>query len=83
MSYAKVIADLENGECGVITDDGNSYAATFCGQRVAENLDFDQSLAAIKEAMDEMDFYPDIYAVNDHGNVALIDRNGIELEAWV
>ena len=42
-----------------------------------------QALRAIRMEMDRHQFWPDIYHVNDHGNVTLLSQTGREVAAWV
>ena len=45
--------------------------------------DTQQALRAIRMEMDRHQFWPDIYHVNDHGNVTLLSGAGREIAAWV
>lgn len=42
-----------------------------------------QALCAIRNEMKRQQFWPAIYHVNDHGNVALLSPTGHEIAAWV
>lgn len=42
-----------------------------------------RALRAIRMEMDRQQFWPDIYHVNDHGNVTLLSPMGREIAAWV
>ena len=42
-----------------------------------------QALRAVRAEMDRRQFWPDIYHVNDHGNVTLLSQIGREVAAWV
>jgi predicted RNA-binding Zn-ribbon protein involved in translation (DUF1610 family) len=45
--------------------------------------DVTHALRAVNAEMEREGFFPNIYHVNDHGNVSLWDKNGKELKAWV
>jgi hypothetical protein len=79
--YEAMQADLESGECGLIKDYDGVY---FCGRKLAdEPIDRDDAIKLLHEEMEKAGFYPNIYALNDHGNVTLVDGEGKEVAAWV
>jgi hypothetical protein len=78
--YMQMQSDLESSECAVITHDGS---VSFCGKSLGQFNEHDEHLAAIKQAMDEAKFWPNIYSVNDHGNVSLLNSDGNEIKGWV
>lgn len=41
------------------------------------------ALRTVVAEMAKQQFWPDIYHINDHGNVALWDSKGREIAAWV
>ena len=45
--------------------------------------DVSHALRAVNAEMERRKFWPNIYHVNDHGNVSLWDKNGREIRAWV
>lgn len=80
--------DLETGECAVITDRGmGGSEVVFNGRSLGyigrDFPDFDAAIAALKAKMDEEQFWPNIYHINDHGNVSLLDEEGNTIRGWV
>jgi hypothetical protein len=74
--------DFETGM--VIQDTPQGYTAGCDGTSVVGGcVEWDDVWAAVKEWMDEHSYYPDIYHVNDHGNVSLLDADGNEVRGWV
>lgn len=45
--------------------------------------DHKQALRALKAEMKKQCYWPNIYHINDHGNVALLDGQGREVAGWV
>jgi hypothetical protein len=80
--YDDMRSDLESGECAVIQCNGSKTTASFCGKHLATG-DFDDLLVAVKEEMEFQRFWPNIYYVNDHGNVDLLDDKGDTVRSWV
>jgi hypothetical protein len=52
-------------------------------QSCGDSLAVRQALRAIRMEMDRQQFWPAIYHVNNHGNVALLSHTGREIAAWV
>lgn len=83
MVYEEMVADLETGECVTINEKGEIY---FCGKWIAQinsELSRDQAFELIRSHMDAQGYFPDIYEVNDHGNVTLLSLEDKELRSWV
>jgi hypothetical protein len=78
--YQQMLLDFETGECAVIHDNGS---VSFCRKKLGQFNEHDERIAAITQAMDSAQFWPNIYSVNDHGNVSLLDGNGNEIKGWV
>jgi hypothetical protein len=78
--YQQMLSDLDTGECAVINHNGNVF---FCRQFLGQFNEHDEQIAAIKQAMEDQKFWPNIYSVNDHGNVSLLDGDGNEIKGWV
>lgn len=45
--------------------------------------EFDSAVGQIRFHMVEHKFYPDIYYVNERGNIELLDKNGKMIKGWV
>lgn len=45
--------------------------------------DWDEVISAITKDMDEQNYWPGIYYVNDHGNLDILDYSGNILQSWV
>lgn len=88
---AAMRADLESGECAVIHVPafGPDFV-TFCGKRlgtIGEGCTFrDESAArrAIRAEMNAQGYFPNLYRVNERGNVDLLSvARGKVLASWV
>ena len=70
-----------------ISDSREGY---YCLQ-VGTNTDFDSIIQEISDDMERNNFYPNVWYVNDHGNVSLLsikrNNNGVatshEVKSWV
>jgi len=90
--HATMLSDLESGECVTINHKDEVF---FCGRQlhIPHNVnritgetwppDDRKRFAVINAAMEEAGYWPNIYSVNDHGNVSLLDNKGREVAAWV
>lgn len=76
-------AEMEEGV--VISDKSylGGYKAMCSGKLIAEATDMETILARVGSWMDDQGFYPNIFRVNDHGNVSLIDTGGNSHGSWV
>lgn len=73
--------DDDNGEHIQVNDSGIFYVAH---HRAMEQIsDNPRDFKAIKAWMDKHKFYPNIWHVNDHGNVTLLNRRGQSLGGLV
>lgn len=79
-AYEAMQSDLQSGECATINDKDEVF---FCGKLLGKFPDRDEAFAAIREAMDAAKYWPNIYSVNDHGNVTLHDSQGNHIRDWV
>jgi hypothetical protein len=88
-AYQSMKSDLESGDCVFLQSDGFRETIRFCGKllgSVGDGQDFPDERAALKAACQQMErqgYWPNIYSVNDHGNVSLLDRKGREIMSWV
>lgn len=79
-----VFSDDEMREGYVISDArGGGYNVSHEGRNIGEYDDMDDALEAIESHMKNSNFFPNIYYVNDHGNVDLIDADGNTIESRV
>lgn len=87
--YQEMRSELESGECAVISSNGFHETVTFCGKtlgEIGEGKEFPEmrdALRAIRNAMESAQFWPNIYRVNDRGNVDLLSSRGKVLASWV
>jgi hypothetical protein len=66
-------------DAATIQDSGRGYGVSVEGKWLGRFDDMDEALDAIAD-----DGYTgDIYVINDHGNVTLVDENGNEFKSWV
>ena len=73
-------------DAAVLSDSGtlgSKIALTFGGKFIDEYRDMDTALKQVKRLMDKEGYFPNIYYVNDHGNVSLLNDKGKELASWV
>jgi len=88
-AYQDMQADLESGECVVFSDRRASgptevmFGRELLGTIPGTFEDIDQALAAVNAKMEEEGFFPNIYHINDHGNVSLWDGQGNTIQGWV
>lgn len=70
---------------GYIISDGRNggYVVAHGGHNLGSYDDTDAALEAIAKHMKSSNFYPNIYYVNDHGNVDLLDSDGNVIESRV
>lgn len=67
----------------IISDKGRGVIVTQANKRVGAYADKDEAIKAINKHMERENFYPNVYYVNDHGNVDLLDENGDIIESRV
>lgn len=88
-AYQDAMSELESGECVVFNDRrANSPTQVMFGRELLGTIpgtfeDIDQALAAVNAKMEEEGYFPNIYHVNDHGNVSLWDGQGNTIRGWV
>lgn len=79
----------EDCDCDVAEDEqtdedrADSDEVFFCGKFLGKFPKSDEAFAAIREAMEKAQYWPNIYSVNDHGNVTLHDSKGNHIRDWV
>jgi hypothetical protein len=59
------------------------YDVSFDGKHMGSHPDMADALRAINQRMHQHGYYPNIYFVNDHGNVDLLDSKGKILDSRV
>lgn len=82
-AYEQMCSDTDTGECYVIGDNG---AVAYNGKILFEvdPDDHDATFRRIREHMEEQQYWPNVYSVNDHGNVTLHSADtGEAVYAWV
>jgi hypothetical protein len=87
-AYRDAMSELESGECVVFSDRGSGpTTVTFSGRqlgRIGVEFDsWDEALAAVEAESERSKFWPNIYHINDHGNVSQLDPRGNVINAWV
>ena len=73
LDSAAVITEPAWGKIGV----------SFDGRFVGHAKDADDALRMVRKLMKQHNYYPNIYFVNERGNVTLVDDKGNELASWV
>jgi hypothetical protein len=90
-AYEDMRDDLQSGECALL-DDSRAMSPTriiFCGETLGvidpqgAIKDQSEALRVIQAKMEEEQFYPNIYHINDHGNVSLLSPDGKIIQGWV
>lgn len=81
--YAAMLSDLQSGECTTINEREQVF---FCGYflgQIGKNFTERFVFFRIRQEMERANFFPNIYRINDHGNVSLLNGRGEEVRAWV
>jgi len=68
---------------GVIQDSRRGYSVSLDGRSVGDFKEWDEAWDALNQAMEKESYWPDIYHVNERGNVELLDGKGNVLQSWV
>lgn len=76
-------ADILAEDCAVISTNGYRIRATFCGQPLPVPDEIGEAIDAVYAECNEQQYWPNVYFVNDHGNVSLLDRTGQTIASWV
>ena len=67
----------------VIQDSRRGYEVSCEGAYIGEFRDWDDAWDAAQEWMKDNKYWPNIYHVNERGNVTLLDAKGDEIDSWV
>ena len=67
----------------VIGDSRRGYSVSAEGRHLGEFQDWDDAVEAARRWMDRESYWPDLYYVNDHGNLSLLDEKGDKVKSWV
>jgi hypothetical protein len=79
-----VFSEEEMREGYVITDTrGRHYEVSHQGRHFGVYDDMDEALEAIHEHMESEQYWPNVYHVNDHGNIDLLDASGNSIQSRV
>jgi hypothetical protein len=85
--YAQMRDDLESGDCVTINADNEVYFGRRLFGRIGDDEDDDftweEAWNAIGQEMERQGYFPNVYSVNDHGNVTQHGAGGEVLNAWV
>jgi hypothetical protein len=73
----------ELAAAAVIQDSRDGYAVSLEGHYIDSFREWDDALAALEEEMEAVQYWPDLYYVNERGNVSMLDAQGNELMSWV
>jgi len=85
-TIAQMWHDDQQGEYVQIDDDGSAHFVAHgraMEQIAPRGTDSDEVFALIKDWTDRSQYWPNIWQVNDHGNVTLYDCNGNDLGGLV
>jgi hypothetical protein len=66
-----------------IDNKGDRYQAYYMRRLIAQGEDRDALFLSIRRWCEKEHYWPDIYYVNDHGNVTLYDDKGNDVASWV
>jgi len=67
----------------VISDSRRGYSVAIEGKHIDDFTDWDDAFEAVQRWMKKNNYYPDIYYVNERGNMSLLDDRGNEVRSWV
>ena len=68
----------------VITDSGSrGYSVKADGNFLETTNDFDTAMEIALKWMKDNNFWPNLFYVNDHGNISMLDHKGNEIRSWV
>lgn len=72
-------------EDGIVIRDarGGGYSVTASGRFIDNGDDMREALRIAAAWAKRNNYYPNLFYVNDHGNVDLINSRGRVLESWV
>lgn len=70
-------------QSAVIGCDGYRVTASWCGTFLGQFEGEDEARETLLAKMEAHQYWPDIYLVNDHGNVTLLNYKGEHLQGWV
>jgi hypothetical protein len=59
------------------------YAVSQYGKMLFETKTIRKALKKIRKHMEQAQWWPSIYYVNDHGNIELLDYEGNVIKGWV
>lgn len=78
-----VQAEMETGI--VISDAGwnRQYNVAAEGRQIADNVEMSEALAIVRDWMNRNSYWPNVFVVNDHGNVTQVTLDGKEIRSWV
>jgi hypothetical protein len=62
---------------------GGGYYAAFDGKQIGTYGSMNEAIGALNRKMQSTEYYPNIYYVNERGNVDLLDQRGVVLASWV
>ncbi len=85
-AYEAMQANLKSGECVTINEAGQvSFCHRLLGQIADSGSGWTEAEAyrAIEAEMKRVQFFPNVYRINERGNAALLDYKGREIAAWV
>jgi hypothetical protein len=66
-----------------ISCNGFKYEAGREGKHLGTFIEFDDALNCINERQKADGWFYDIWFINDHGNLELIDHKGRVIQSWV
>lgn len=68
-----IIQDARGGKYNVITE----------GKIIFRNINWDKAVRDVRKWMDRNKYWPDIYYINERGNVDLLNEKGEIIQSWV
>lgn len=77
-------SDEELYESILIKDDrGSGYNVATEGKSIAQGVGWGRAIQAARKWMKKNEYWPNIYYVNERGNVDLLDHKGNIIRSWV
>ena len=80
-AHQQMLVDLQDCDCVSINEKDEVF---FCGKLLGrKRTSWEDMFLAIRLEMKRHQYWPNVYRVNDHGNVDLLSNTGELIRSWV